>query len=198
MFKKTLVFTQFILVIFVACTISEMSHAQEVKHSSVDPLIFKVWRDQQVVTAQNQLTRISNYLVLLKSNKIKPEDVMAEFSLTADLESSSNSGNLAASGRLQKNAPSDLLSRLEREQSRISRNLDYAKELTLEEYLLGYLSQFAENQAALGALALKLSKEELAELLRISLKSAPPQPASKGARWKNYGPGLSGSKVGSF
>ncbi|MGE0764259.1 MAG: hypothetical protein AB7N80_13335 [Bdellovibrionales bacterium] len=131
-----------------------------------EPLSFKSWKEQRQVEAQNQVARIGNRIVLLKAGKVKPEEIMAEFTHFADSEEGPK-----LTSRAQKLTSSDLLVRLEREQSRSQKNLEFAKDLGLQEYFLGYLNQFQENQAALTQVAGRLSKDEVVELLKVLLKA---------------------------
>lgn len=134
---------------------------------STDPLSFKSWKEQQQVEAQNQLTRVNNRLVLLKAGKLKPEDVVVEFNGFG--ENDRDVPKLTA--RAQKITSNDILARLEREQSRSQKNVEFAKDLGIAEYFQGYLIQFQENQAALAQIAGRLSKDEVIELLKVVLKS---------------------------
>lgn len=151
-----------LMILMLAASVSQAQTA-----TTIDPLSFKSWKEQQQVEAQNQLTRVNNRIVLLKAGKLKPEDVAVEFNHFGEVEA--DGPKLTA--RAQKISSTDILVRLEREQSRSQKNLEFAKDLGLEEYFLGYLNQFQENQSALSQVAGRLSKEEVIELLKVLLKS---------------------------
>jgi hypothetical protein len=138
-----------------------------------EPVAFKTWKDQQIIEAQNQLARVNNRLVLLKAGKVKPEEISAEFNNFNALAKNEKTGTSTPlpTSRAQKLSSKDVVSRLELELARTQKSLDFAKELGLQEYFLGYLIQFQESPEALAAVAGRLSKEEVAELLKVLLKS---------------------------
>jgi hypothetical protein len=139
---------------------------------STEPLSFKSWKEQQIIEAQNHVARISNRLVLLKAGKVQAEEVSAEFNNFLSEKLSSETPKLTS--KAQKFSSKDVQMRLEMELSRTQKGLDYAKELGLSEYFLGYLVQFQENPEAIAAVAGRLSKEEVAELLKALLKANQP------------------------
>lgn len=136
---------------------------------SSEPMPFKNWRDQQVVEAQNQVARVSNRIVLLKAGRVKPEEVTAEFNNFEDTQNSAETVKLTS--KAQKMSSNDVLARLEKELSQRQKSLEFARDLGFQEYFLGYLTQFQENPEAISAVAGKLSKEEVTELLKVLLKS---------------------------
>jgi hypothetical protein len=129
-------------------------HAQPVATSD-QPLPFKTWKDQQILEAQNQLTRATNQIVLSKN------------------------------GRLAKTPGAPSLTRLERDLGRAEKSLDFARNLGVEEYLVGYLTQISTDTATLNALAGQLTREQVAELLQVLIRinrgnpapEAPPESA---------------------
>ena len=136
--------------------------------SAVDPVSFKAWKDGQIVESQNLLARVNNRLVLLKAGKIRPDEVAIEFNHFAE----SQPEDSKLTGKAQKLSSPDVLIRLERELARSQKNFEFAKELTLEDYVVGYLSQFQDNSAAIGSVASRLSKDEVSELIRVFLKNS--------------------------
>lgn len=141
-----------------------------------EPLTFKAWKEQQVIDAQNHLARVNNRIVLLRTGKVKPEEISAEFNNFKDSQVQVEAAKLTS--RAQQLSSSDVLSRLDKELSRSQKGLDFAKDLDLQDYFLGYMVQFQENPDALAAVASRLSKEEVAELLKFLLKSTQPSVGS--------------------
>lgn len=142
-----------------------------------EPVSFKAWKDQQVIEAQNQLARLSNRLTLVKAGKIKASEIAAELNNEsqnqADKSPTSKEAEMAVeSSRVQKIAATDVVARLERDQERAQKNLDFAKEVTIEDYFVVYLSQFQDNIEALQSVASKLSKDEVLVLLKSLLKNS--------------------------
>ena len=152
-------------IIIVIVMVSSVAEAQA--DGQNEPLSFKSWKEQQQVEAQNQVARVSNRIVLLKAGKLKPEDIVVEFNQFAD----GDSEGPKLTSRAQKISSNDILARLEREQSRTQKSLEFAMDLGLEEYFLGYLNQFQENPGALAQVASRLSKDEVTELLKVLLKA---------------------------
>lgn len=132
-------------------------------------MTFKAWKDQKVIEAQNLSTRLNNRIVLLKAGKIKPEELAAEFPQFANENESA-----ALTKRAQKLRGNDLTTRLERELARAQKTLEFARDLTLQEYAVGYLNQFQDYPDAIAKMTSKLSKEELADLVKALLDSSSP------------------------
>lgn len=147
----------------------DRSLAASLAAAPVELLPFKAWKDQKIIEAQNLSARLGNRIVLLRAGKIKAEDLALEFpQLTGEVDST----NLTA--RAQKLHSGDLLERLDRELARSQKNLEFARELTLEEYAIGYLNQFQDSPEALSRMAERLSKDEMAELLKVLLRTGSP------------------------
>lgn len=159
--------------IFICCTLVVLAVSSApvfAQHAlSTEPLPFKNWKEQQIVDAQNQVARISNRIVLLKAGKVRPEDISAEFNDFEDTQADVEAAKLTS--KAQKLSSNDILARLEKELSGRQKSLEFAKDLGFEEYFLGYLTQFQENPDALASVAGRLSKDEVAELLKVLLKS---------------------------
>lgn len=136
---------------------------------ALELLPFKTWKDQKIIEAQNLTTRLSNRIVLLKAGKIKAEDLALEF---PQLAGDSDQAPLTA--RAQKLQSGDLLARMDRELARSQKSLEFAHDLSLEEYAVGYLNQFQDAPEALAKMADRLSKEEMAELLKVLLRTGSP------------------------
>ncbi len=131
------------------------------------PLTFRAWRDQQLVEAQNQLARLSNKIVLVKSGRMRAEDASADITQSGESDSVELQGLTA---RAQRAAAKDSLERLDRELQRARKAVEMTKDLGVQDYFIGYLSQFQNNSEALSQAASKLSKEEVTELLRSLLR----------------------------
>lgn len=104
-------------------------------------MTFKEWRDAQVLEAQNNVVRLSNKIQLLKTGRYKSEDP--------------NKDKLVDS---------------EKELRRALEGLQYAKDLTIDEYTSVYLSQFKNQSDLISGLTLRMSKEEMAEILKSMLQ----------------------------
>ncbi len=112
----------------------------------LSPLSFKAWKEQQLNEARGQLARLSIHPNISHTN------LRGEASDdTADLP------------RVEK------VHRAENEVKRAMENLAAAKELGIGDYFTVYLSQFRSQPEALEAVAQRLSKDEVAALLRFSL-----------------------------
>jgi hypothetical protein len=136
--------------------------------SAEEPMTFKNWKDQQIIYSQNMTARINNRIVLFKAGQIKVEDIITEFGNLHDEKA--NQEKLTA--RAQKLTIADILTRLERELNRSQKAAEYAKGLTLQEYFLGYISQFQDSPDALATVASQLSREEVTELLKFLFRTS--------------------------
>ena len=137
-------------------------------------LSFKNWKDQKVVEAQNLVTRLNNRIVLVKAGKIKAEDLAAEFPQLAG-----GQDNVALTTRAQKLQGNDLNERLERELARSQKALEFSRDLTLQEYAVGYLNQFQDYPEAIAKMTEKLSKEELSDLVKALLQASQQTPDTR-------------------
>jgi hypothetical protein len=106
-------------------------------------LSFQAWKEQQILDAQNQTLRISARISQLKSAK---------------------------SGATQDPKQTVLA---EKELRRSQESLQIASQLTLEDYAIIYLPTLHAQPEALQAVAAKLSKEEMAEILKTLVKNYP-------------------------
>jgi hypothetical protein len=119
------------------------------------PLKFKAWKEQQIVEAQNEVLRIS---ARLRAQKNAPK---TEKSTDTDLLSSS---------RFQQ-APEVTTGDLKNAQE----TLTIAKEFTLEDYADVYVSNLQEEPEQFTKLMNSLSKDEMAQLMKILVKNKNPE-----------------------
>lgn len=125
------------------------------------PLSFKVWKDAQLVSAQNNFARMTNRLVLFRAGKIGVDDLALDDLATLRTE------NLPRGAKAKEPNLSDVLAKLESDAARAKRGVEIAQELSMEEYVVGYLSGFKDNPSAMTSLVDLLSKEEMAELIKV-------------------------------
>jgi len=105
-----------------------------------NPHIYKVWRDQQIVEAKNNVVRIANKITLARAGKLPATEMQAK-----------------------------PLERLDNELRVAQENLQIAQELSVEDYFVVYLSRFKSRPDAIQSVASRMSKEEVAELIRAML-----------------------------
>ena len=129
------------------------SFAQE---PSVSALTFQSWKEQQTLEAQNQALRISARISQLKSTKATVTE---------------NKETKLPNGKVRKSE--DSVAAAERDLRRAQDSLQASSGLTLEDYTTIYLPTLHNEPEALGALALKLSKEELAEIFKLLVGRQP-------------------------
>lgn len=144
------------------------AQVQEPEVSQILP--FKNWKEQKIVEAQNQVARLGNRLVLLKAGKIKPEDLVSDTDHLSAATGSPTESATALNSRAQK-VDRDVQARLERELGQAQKSVEFAKDLTFQEYVMGYLSQFADQPDALNEISSRLSKDEMNELIKTLLRS---------------------------
>ena len=119
------------------------------------PLVFKEWKNQQVLDAQNQVLRASTRVTQLRAGKpaVTPKK----------------------SARLPndkvREATEDDLTVAERDLKHAQDGLTTSTNLTFSNYIDVYLPVLKDNPAALAKLAEKLSKEELGEIFKALMKS---------------------------
>ena len=138
------------------------SWAEEASTSSPKAVSFQKWKKLQVVEAQNKVVRLSNLLLLLKSEKYMPENVLPQVAKESKQDI-----------HLPEKQQQELVNQTETELKTAIASLEFAKELTLKDYFSVYLRQFKDNNEALEALAADMNKSEIAEILSslISINS---------------------------
>lgn len=123
--------------------------------SQVSALSFHTWKEQQVLEAQNQMLRVSSRINQLKSSKSSPG-------------SSKDAAVNLPNNRIKKATETDSMAAAERDLKRAQETLETAGGLQLEDYINIYLPTLQDNPEALNKLADKLSKEELAEIFKMT------------------------------
>lgn len=116
---------------------------------------FQSWKDLQVLEAQNQVLRVSARISQIRAGKGANTNVK-------DLS------NIPA-GRVKTASDADGLSLAERDLKRARESLEAANALELEDYVNIYLPSLEAQPEALNALLQKLTKEELADILKVVL-----------------------------
>lgn len=139
------------LALLLCCLLSAPALAQE----SATPLVFKEWKNQQVLDAQNQVLRASNHLTQVRAGK-------------APLKKSARLPN----DKVRDTTEDDQTSG-ERDLKRARDGLTAAQALTFPNYVEIYLPSIRDDAAGVQKLAEKLSKEELVEIFRALMKNGP-------------------------
>lgn len=143
--------------------------------STVEPASFQAWKERQVVGARNHVVRLSNRIHLLKNGRYKFEksEQSNEPLLGTEGEKAyeelKNRAKVKAEEETVKEAEKRLLKQAETRMKTALENLQYAKELSIEDYFAVYLSQFQHDPKALQKVAAKLSDTEVLELLKAML-----------------------------
>lgn len=139
--------------LFIVLTISLISalsaYAQEPQTPS--PLTFQAWKDQQVLEAQNQVLRVSARISTLRTTR--PSTTKKE---PAHL----------ANGRLKKVADGDTLAAAEQDLKTAQDVLARANNLQFDDYVDAYIPTLANQPELLQKLAEKLTKDDLAAILK--------------------------------
>lgn len=118
---------------------------------------FQDWKDLQVLEAQNQLLRVGARMSQIRSGVGK--GVRADLKEPAQLPSA----------RVKPTAESDPMALAEKDLRRARESLETANALELSDYVNVYLPTLASQPEALQTLFQKLTKEELAEILKLLL-----------------------------
>lgn len=152
--------------------LAKLAYAQD---SVPNVLTVQAWKDQQVLEAQNQVLRVGAKLGALKNSK-------------------SNAGTkeaLKLGSTRVKQIESDPVTITERELRRAQESLQSAQNYGLDEYIAIYLPTIADHAEAITTLTNRLSKEELAEIVKALLKkeSAPDAKRSGGLTTASSGLG---------
>lgn len=115
-------------------------------NEKIQVLSFKKWKQNQIIDAQNKVVRLSNKMHLLKTQHFQLNDEqMAEMN-KLDIEKQQNRLNLAID------------------------NLQFSKDLTLDDYYAIYLSQYTNNSTALSEYLKSASNEEMVKVLQAYLQ----------------------------
>lgn len=124
------------------------------QNSAPHVLTLQAWKDQQVLEAQNQVLRAAARLAQLKNSK----------------RGSVSKESLKIGSSRVKQVEVDPLTAADRELRRSQEGLSSAQNYGLDEYIAIYLPTLSDQAEAINALTERLSKEELAEIVKGLLK----------------------------
>ena len=137
---------------FFALLVSCQVFAQQ---PQVVALTFTLWKEQQVLEAQNQMLRTSSRISLARTNKL------------GGTEAKDNTG--LPPNRVRKASDSESVA-AEKELKRAQESLEIASALQFADYINIYIPTLADQPEAITKLSEKLTKEELAEIFRSQTK----------------------------
>lgn len=120
------------------------------------PLDFQAWKEQQVLSSQNQVLRLSAQLNQIKTGRTQPLD---DKSVKPSVMSS----------RIKKTG-GDPLILAENNLTRAKESLQTANNLTVDDYITIYLPSLQSHPEDLDQLASTLNKDQLATLFRSLVK----------------------------
>ncbi len=163
-------------VIILALAIAIPMAFSQAESVSVDPLTFGRWKDHQVVEAKNQVVRLSNRLHLLKTGRYKVESVKIDGEPLLGDEGEKEYNDLKTGGvdeETLKKAEDKVLKTVQDKMKAALENLQYAKELSVDDYLEVYLSRFKDDELALKKVVAKLSENEVMQILKTQMAKGP-------------------------
>lgn len=117
------------------------------------------WKEEQIVSSQNKVVRLSNLLLLLKSEKFDISQTIPEVA-----QESKQDIQIPESQQLE------LIAQAEADLSEAVAALEVVKELTMKDYFTVYLQQFKNDPTAIQQLATEMDKTEIAEILMSLVK----------------------------
>jgi hypothetical protein len=126
-----------------------------------EALTFQSWKDEQVLHAQNQVLRNSARLDQLKSGKSQVADAKNPHAPALP------------SNRIKKASTVDNVASGEKDVKRAQDILQGANDLQFEDYINIYLPTLQDQPELMNKLVEKLSKEELAEIVKSFVKKGP-------------------------
>lgn len=121
---------------------------------------FKAWKEQQILSAQNRLLRVTTELEVLKNSgkkKASSED--------------KSSAKQKALQRFHLTQEKSGIERLENEAKLAKEAVQVALELTVDDYVTVYLPTLTQDPAAIDSLVESMSREEISHILKEILKS---------------------------
>ena len=136
---------------------------------SKEAVSFHAWKTRKIVDAKNELARAINRLVIYQhehaanGEKIKSDIQAGKVEKRQELTPRLEIRSFVAGSQLTK---------YEMDVVRLQKNLEFAKELTLQDYVVGYLSRFNNDPHALSAMAGHLTDAQIAELLKALLSTS--------------------------
>jgi len=144
-----------LIMMFLVFAITLVAKAED----SPQALSFKAWKEQQVLSAQNRLLRVSVELDQLKESH-EPKE-------SKDKEATSKEKALE---RFQKTQVKSELTRATKELAMAKQAVESASDLTLDDYVTIYLPTLSQAPEAIEALVGSMTKEELAQVFSEILK----------------------------
>jgi hypothetical protein len=149
-----------------------LSHALAATRSqNPEPYGFQRWKDHQVVEARNQVVRLTNRMHLLKTGRYKLDNESQPLLEDKDEKLYKELKSLGDDKKVEKaEAEKALLKSVEGKMQMAIENLQIAKDLTIDDYIVVYLSRYSDDTEALVRLVERLSKDEVLQLLQVRLQ----------------------------
>ena len=124
------------------------------------PMTFAKWKEMQVNDAQNGVVRLSNSLLLLKTERYDPSRILPE--VATDIKEEESSSEMRE----------DLIQKTEQQLKMALERLEFTKELGFKDYFSVYLERFKSSDEALTRVAQQLSSSEVVDLLKVILNAS--------------------------
>lgn len=112
------------------------------------------WKEEQIISAQNKVVRLSNLLLLLKSEKFDISQTIPEVAQESKQEI-----------QIPESQQLELIAQAESDLSEAVAALEVVRDLTMKDYFTVYLQQFKNDPSAIQQLATEMDKTEIAEIL---------------------------------
>ncbi len=145
-----------------------------------EPLPFSAWKERQIVEAKNQVVRLSNRIHLLKTGRYRAEAIVSRPQQPLmgaegekEYQSLKDFKNNRVDTETLKKAEERVLKKAQERMKVALGNLQYAKELNIDDYLAVYLSRFKNDDEALQHVVGRLSQEELVDILKSKMANKP-------------------------
>lgn len=122
-------------------------------------LSFKAWKEQQVLTAQNKLLRISAELEVAKASSTPQKETPEKESLKEK-----------AAQRFYRAQGKSQIERLKNEFKLAKNSVETATELTFDDYIAVYLPTLTHTPEVIDSLVESMSREEISKILKEVLK----------------------------
>jgi hypothetical protein len=161
----------FLILYFLFSILSPQAFAQD----SLPPVLtLQAWKEQQVLEAQNQVLRASARLAQMKNSK----------------HNSATKESLKIGSNRVKQVEIDPATAAERELRRAQEGLTSAQNYGLDEYIAIYLPTLSDQAEAINTLTNRLSKEELAEIVKGLLRRDSPSDTKRNGALATASSGL--------
>jgi hypothetical protein len=141
----------YILITFISLSATQ---GQVLENSNQKAKPFSRWKNELVVEAQNKVVRLSNLMLLIKTERHSIENSLP-------LVAKENKQDIS----IPENQQEELITQAESQLKEAVAALEFAKELTLKDYFSVYLQQFKDDPSTLETLATEMDKKEIAEIL---------------------------------